>query len=473
MKTLVTILKSIFTPFSAFAFLLLGLLACFVSGTIEMFVLREILNVPGLGINATSWAILVVLVLEGSKFTLHFYAEALKRRGLEKEIDDFDIKKKRKLIERVKNSLVVLSLVCSLICIVNILYNDNDKKIEEYVQERDVYCDGKLEEGIQELEKKIAAWRNNQYSKYATMEKDIADQETVLAELEEVIKNEVYIHRRQDLQEEAESMRTQIATQKETYQQYRDAVDAASDKKYEEEYAILEAKYGDNGTERVKETDPAVLMEGDNPYLSGFLNAFTQTFLGTGYNRITYFICTIFISLIVAVVLELCINISQSLLTIKAESFVKIIGEMPKLEKGKKVVHLVVWLMFSVLIATAMYCIASIVLYQNIDGEEIIMALFTYSMTILLINELIPKSKFNKGLNCSEKEKSKVMSVLAGLSGAISDVLIPAAISFVGYMLIGFAFRGDFVYGDMSGLAIAIGGAFSKVLRYNQCEFIV
>lgn len=234
MKILVTILKSIFTPFSAFAFLLLGLLACFVSGTIEMFVLREILNVPGLGINATSWAILVVLVLEGSKFTLHFYAEALKRRGLEKEIDDFDIKKKRKLIERVKNSLVVLSLVCSLICIVNILYNDNDKKIEEYVQERDVYCDGKLEEGIQELEKKIAAWRNNQYSKYATMEKDIADQETVLAELEEVIKNEVYIHRRQDLQEEAESMRTQIATQKETYQQYRDAVDAASDKKYEE-----------------------------------------------------------------------------------------------------------------------------------------------------------------------------------------------------------------------------------------------
>ena len=105
---------------------------------------------------------------------------------------------------------------------------------------------------------------------------------------------------------------------------------------YEAEYTKLEEKYGNSGTERVTATDPKALMAGDNSYLSNFLNAFTKTFLGTGYSRAAYFLCTLFISLIVAIVLELCISISQMLLTIKAESFVKIIGEIPKIEKRKR-----------------------------------------------------------------------------------------------------------------------------------------
>lgn len=37
---------------------------------------------------------------------------------------------------------------------------------------------------------------------------------------------------------------------------------------------------------------------------------------------------------------------------------------------------------------------------------------------------------------------------------------------FIGYLLIEFAFRGNFVYGDMTDLAIAIDGAFSKILQF-------
>ena len=44
---------------------------------------------------------------------------------------------------------------------------------------------------------------------------------------------------------------------------------------------------------------------------------------------------------------------------------------------------------------------------------------------------------------------------------------------FIGYLLIEFAFRGNFVYGDMTGLAIAIGGAFSKILKFDQCDFAI
>lgn len=473
MKTLVSVLKNIFTPFSAFAFLLLGLLACFCSAMIEMYVLKEMLDVPGLGINATSWAILIVLVLEGSKFTLHFYAEALKRRGLSKEIDDFDIENKRRMIVGVKNSLVVLSLVCSLICIVNILYNNNDEKIDTYIKENAAYCDEKLEKGTQALEEKRERRLKELISIYDTEKESIEKQKEDLADLLDMIANEIYINRRQDLQEEADAMRVQIKQSEVAYSQHVDAAQTMVQDEYEEEYAKLEEKYGNSGTERVIETDPEVLMEGDNPYLSAFLNAFTKTFFGTGYSRVAYFVCTIFISLIIAVVLELCISISQMLLTIRAESFLKIIGEIPKIEKGKEAVRLAIWLMFSVLIATSVYCIASIVLQENIDGERTAMALVTYIVTILLINALIPQKQSEGILNYLAEKNEKIKPLFNGLSDAVSDVLIPAAISFVGYMLIGFVFHGEFVYGDMTGLAIAIGGAFSKILRFDQCNFVI
>lgn len=472
MRALVSILKSVFTPFSAFAFLIFGLLACFVSGAIEMYVLNELLDVPGLGIDSMNWSILVVLVLEGSKFTLHFYAAALDRQGL--VIEDFDVKRSRKLIIGVKNALVVLSLVCSLICVVNVLYDNTDKKITEYLQKNAAYCDEKFTEGIQELEEKRRIRYEEEMLKYAWEKESIDRQEEALSKLESHIKDETYINRRQDLQEEAEAMRIQINQLNALYSQHSENAAEIAQTEYEENYGKLEEKYGDNGKERMKETDTEVLMEGDNPYLRSFLNAFTKTFCGTGYNRVTYFLCAIFIGLTVAVVLELCISISQMLLTIQVESFVKIIGEIPKIEKGKQIVHVAIWLLFSVLITTAAYCIASIIFRENIDAEAAIMAVATYVITILLLNALMPKDNEPKGVRKYLEDKhTKAKTLFEELSGAVSDWIIPAAISFVGYMLIGVAFRGEFVYGDMTGVAIAIGGAFSKVLKFERCDFTI
>lgn len=471
MKTMVTILKSIFTPFSAFAFLLLGLLACFCSGMIEGYVLKEMLEVPGLGIDATSWAILIILVLEGSKFTLHFYAEALKRTGISKEIDEFDVEKKVKTIVRVKNSLIMLSLACSFICMVNILYYNADEKIDKYLQENAVYCDKKLDEGIQILDDKRKRRLEDEMSIYNTEKDGIQQKKDELTDFLNKIANEVYINRRQDLQEEANAMRKQIEQSEIAYSQHLSEVRTKVQEDYEVEYAKLEGKYGANGTERVIDIDSDILMEGDNPYLSNVLNAFTKTFWGTGYSRQLYFVCVLFLSLVIAVVLELCISISQMFLAMRVESFMKIIGDMPKLEKGKKTVRLVIWLMFSVLIATAVYCIASIVLNKNISAEETAMALVTYIITILLINVLIPERQSEHINDMTKNNKTKLL--LTGLNNVFSDVLIPAVISFGGYIIIGFAFQGDFVYGDMSGLAIAIGGAFSKLFRFDQCNFSI
>ena len=79
------------------------------------------------------------------------------------------------------------------------------------------------------------------------------------------------------------------------------------------------------------------------------------------------------------------------LLSIKVETFLKIIGDIPKIDKGINAIRLSIWLLFSVLIATAVYCIASIILHTNMQEERILMAILTYLVTILLVNAFIPR----------------------------------------------------------------------------------
>lgn len=146
MKTIIIILKNIFMPFSAFTFLFLGLLASFCSGIVEWYVLREILKIADLGINADVWTALIVLILEGSKLTLHFYEYLFSKEAV--DIEEFDVKKQRKFISFIKNMLIILSFICNIICIMNILYNNSEEKINQYVASVNEECDKKLEEKV-------------------------------------------------------------------------------------------------------------------------------------------------------------------------------------------------------------------------------------------------------------------------------------------------------------------------------------
>ncbi len=159
------------------------------------------------------------------------------------------------------------------------------------------------------------------------------------------------------------------------------------------------------------------------------------------------------------------------LLSIKVETFLKIIGDIPKIDKGINAIRLSIWLLFSVLIATAVYCIASIILHTNMQEERILMAILTYLVTILLVNAFIPRKNGTKIINYFAEKNRKAEPWVKGLLNIISEAVFPAALAFVGYILIGFIFKGDFIYTDMTGLAIAIGGAFSKIVQFDQCEF--
>ena len=370
-----------------------------------------------------------------------------------------------------KNALVVLSLICSMICMINVLYDQNAEKMQVAMEENNKLCDEKWDAELADLD----TWKEEEIQRatglYDNELNYINTLQDELNQLNDQIRQEIYINKRGDLQNEAEKIRLEV---KELNESYNSKIDSIS-KDVEEEYDIrrseIEEQYGETGNKRLTSNDPEIQIEGDNEYLSNFLLAITQTFFQSYYSRTTYFICAIIISMIISVVLELCISISQMLLTLSVEEFMILIGKVPKIEKGQKVVQVSVWLMFSILVTTSAYLVASIVLNVNIDQCNIKIALLTYAATILMINVLTPHIQKRKGMKDVLNKHPKTKTVVQGIDEMLMEAFVPAAVSFVGYILIGIIFEGEFTFGDMNGLAIAIGGCFSKIIKYNECAF--
>ena len=474
MKTLITVLKSIFIPFSAFAFLIFGFAACFCSGIIEFFVLSKLLAVPGLNINSDNWAALLVLILEGSKLTLHFYGAALNKKNL--HIDEFNVKSRQRLIVAVKNTLVILSLVCSLICIVNVLYYDHDQKIEQEISNVNTNCDKKLKTETTALVKKKNSQIKNGLS---TLESEAEHISYLQKQLENVIKQieiEIYINKRGDLQEEAQRIRDDLNNSQNTYYTHKQGIEKKAESVYNKELKKLESLYGPNGSERITNMDslpPEIMRKGDNTYLSNFLLSLTRTFGKEGYSRKTYFFFSICLALAVSIILELCISLSQMLLTISVDSFLKILGELPQIEKGKFFVQTAIWLMFSILIATSIYLISSIILDTAISGKMIRTALISYGITFILLNIVIPEPK-NDGVLLSLLESnldSQKVSLIKSLQTTFFQAFIPSALSFIIFTIVGFLTDGNLNYNDFNSIAIAIGGLFANSVKFQKCEF--
>lgn len=471
MKTITMVLKSIFTCFSSVAFLFIGLLATFCSAVIEWYVLKEILKIPGWDVNATNWAGLIILILEGTKFTLHFYGKVFKRKDL-KSITELDVKKMQKLIAAVKNGLVIFSLICSVICVTNILYYDNQTKIEKYIQQNEADCDRNLKEKINQLIQEKKEEEKNLIAAYDDERKEIKEQRKILKKILKQISEEVYINRREDLQEEADAIRVQMNKIRNNYFKHVREAQQIAEKNYDKKRNSVEKVYGENGSARVSNTDEEAIQEGDNPYLRTFLLAISKTLFGTGYSREAYFLCALFISFIVAAALEFCIVISQWLLTMKTTTLMEIVGDVPKIENGKKAVHVGVFLLFSVFLSMAIYFIASIILQSQLNIKEIRLAFFTYVGTVLLFNAFTPSWDMELISNLARKSE-RIKGAYSIFEKIVKNALVPSAISFVLYFLLGFFIDGAINFGDMAGFAIAIGGTVAKVVRFDQCNFLI
>ncbi len=466
MEFIVSVLKRIFMFVSAFAFLLIGFLACFCSGVIEFYVLREFVSLPGNAVNNDAWAVLIVFILEGTKFTLHFYAEALERKELEDKIEDFDVTVKRKSVCRIKNTLAVLSAVCSIICFTNMFYDNIDERREAFAEVNASECDQILKDRKTQLLEERQQYIEEEKGNYEYITNQIMNLENKHNNLLTEIGKEVYINRRKSLQEEADKVTQQIEGLRENYDAYIKDIIAKADEQYEQGISEAESLYGENGTERLKKDSAEVAAETDNPYLRNFLLAISTTLFGKEYSSMAYFLFTMAVAVFIAVFLEKCISISQSLLCIRVESFLAIIGEMPPLRKGKALVNMLLSLIFTILMSTAAYLIMCITVGHTMSKEQILMAMITYAMVFVIINAIKVKKVSVPLQNVPKKER-----VVNSIGKYLIDLAVPAALAFVGNIIIGFLWKGNFSYGDLNGLAIAIGGIVAQKTKYSEMEF--
>lgn len=334
MKSLVVFIKSVFVPISAFLFLAIGVLACCFSGIVEYNVLKELLVLPksnDMVINANFWPVVLVMVLEGSKFTLHFYHASLKRKHVKDAIATEECSVNlEKIVKCVKNALVGVSFICSIIFVTNVFFSDNGKSALDAKEKIEAQCDETLQKLKEDLETKRTEKRQ---SAKDSLDTDSQRINTLYDQLERIqlnIEETASRSKREDLQEEAKALREQITNKEIEYSNNLQKEYAIIDTWYDAELMTANITYGPNGTKRqVAESDFEAEAMGDNQYLYTFLRAITKTLFQKGYSRMTYFLCVIFLSVTISALLEACISISQNLLTLKVDTFYEILGRIP------------------------------------------------------------------------------------------------------------------------------------------------
>lgn len=471
MKSLVVIIKSIFVPISAFLFLAIGFLACCFSGVVEYNVLKELLIMPKgteTVINADFWPVILVMVLEGSKFTLHFYHASLKRKKVKDSLKTEECSPNLEIVIKwVKNALVAVSFACTIIFVTNVFFGDNGKSEVTARKQIDAQCDAKLENEKEKLETQRIEKRQIAKDSLKSEEKKIDALYDQVRELQEKIAASSSRNVRETLQKEAEALRNQIAAKEELYDSSLKEEYSSIDEQYNSELQAAEAKYGPDGTARkVAESDFEAEAMGDNPYLYTFLRAITKTFFQNGYSRMTYFLCVILLSVTISALLEACISISQNLLTLRIETFYEILGEVPITEAEHIIAKRVTWLLFSIICLLAGYIITGLCLNINVSRVQIVMAIMTYSVTLLFMD-------FSRTSQHKEKRlpAKAPLPLWKKILEVLPDTLISGLIAFSGYILLGFIFDGNFTYGDLNSLAIALGGMMAQFFRRDKYNF--
>lgn len=361
-----------------------------------------------------------------------------------------------------------------MICFVNVLYDDHDIKVQKKVQTINAECDKKLAEETAKLLKNKEIQIDAGLTALQNEKDNITYLQTTMTEIENQIKAEPYKKKRSDLQKEAAALRTDISDALAAYTTHVEKLQQSAEETYLAEIDKITNKYGATGSERIIDMSalpPEIMQEGDNSYLRNFLLSIANTFGFSSYNRGIYFIVAILFSLTVSLILEWCISLSQTLLTISVDSFTKIIGEIPKITQGKKFVQGCVWLLFSILITTSVYLVITCILHTTIQPANIKNALLTYGITIILLNALIPKPKQNGSLTPLLIPDAEKQTQIETIRNILFEAFIPAALSFIIFMLIGFIFNGKFTYTDFNSIAVAAGGLCANALKYKQCEF--
>lgn len=472
MRFVISLIKSVISPVSVLLNLLIGFIAAMLSGVIEYYVLKELFSkiiTDGQVKTLNFLPIIIVIILEGSKLFLHFGSSAFNNVSTTLSLSTVDFTKAMNVIKVI---LVVFSFICTIIFTGNVLYYDNVKNNSENLKTQISAINQQYEVEIEECKQKYTDLNNSKLKSYETAWKNAEE------ELSEHLANPVLTPKvaYDRYQQKAKELEAKVDEKHTQYIEYSNSVnlDLNSNPNYINEINTLENER-DEEISKVKENN-VQSNEGDNSYIKTFLLLVFNTFLNKDvYPRWLYFIIVIFISVVIAGVLEAVIYISQRFITTpstelqnafdyEGNDFIK--------DKTKSVVRFIICIAFSF----SIYVIYGLISEISLDKFNILSGLVCCIITVVIFS-IIPISISQNHYEEKEDSSGKFNKIQNEIKNFLATegktMLIKGLLSFVLFIVLGIIYKKDIADITVAAVGVAAGQAIGQILHIDPREIAI
>lgn len=461
MKTIIAIFKNVINPVSVMLITLIGLLAAFLSGVIEFFVLKDWFStviVEGKEITLTFFPLVIVVVLEGSKFFLHFGSSSIKQNSKEQFNTHAGFVK---IMNAIKCCLIVFSFVCTMIFTCNFLYHESSLTISNDTNT-------KIEAVNIEYNKKVENYKtehkNNIKSNLDTLYSAWMEAESELEKLTPVFTPRVAYERYIEEKKRLEIIRDEKRDEYKSAQSSLDA-DESKDIDLQAGLATIE-KEREEEIQKIKQ-ETIHITDGDNEYIRTFLLFLFNSFAGINtYPKILYFVICILISFVIAGVLEAVIYTSQRLITIPANELEEIFEREFNVEiEIKSKIEFLTRIIINAVISFFIFIVYGLIKEISMNKFNVIAAVVCCITTVVVSFAIpkiqnntpakTPKNIFDKGINLLKNfwvEEGKIM-------------LIKGMLAFVLFLILGVIFEKDIANISIPAIGVAIGGSIGHIFN--------
>lgn len=434
--------------FQVFA-IILGITAASVSAGIEYIVFNRLFtSVDSLGVSSPVYmALLCVLCLEGTKIYLHIFIPIWENRdkatGTGKIIS-------AKVASGVKWALVAMSIVCTIMFSINLLYSDvvtTDKNTKEQrIQEIDIKYDlqvNKLQEQQEQAEQQSLEIYKTAY-------------EDAKAQYDE------YTQRVYTMPVTTDE-RTRLHTRMdEALSAWQDA-QISVPKQLEEEYTPKYQKIENNRRNELSALDnQGSFFEGSNQLIHVTLMSIAHyMFSKQNYSMKSYFLTSVGFAVSLAIVLELIISINLKPLALTKEQMEAFLPTDHLNDTEKNWLRNIVRAFVAATISLIAYLIFCMFWESGVGLNVTAGALLIFAASNLLAQFASPKPDIKKGTGWKEKARTGAKS----FHYWFTSLAAKACLAFAGYVFLGFLFGIEFKELTLPAVGMTVGSAAGHIIH--------
>ncbi len=440
MKSMLLLLKHIVSPLVLFLFLLLGLIAAFISGAIEYLVIREMLTINLTDMeNIVTYSkyvpFIIVLVLEGFKLFLHFVIPAQER---ENESYHLILRKVTKYF------LVGFSLVCTFIFSCNSMYDFNT--VASNKDSSIVEINTKYDTEIEKIEKLI---EEDKTKKLKLISDEIESINIELSETYEEIRDldpsiENYEEKLEILQTEKGSLEKRLKEKNAEYDSKTNTIDDEVRKVYQSRLDTA-TNERDKAIEQAN-SNQALDSSGDNKYIRATIKFLKSTIKANAseYSRTTYCLIVAFISLLVAIILEIVISTSQEYLSKKSDELTKLFGAGEEIDavlkyRANKTLKLLVqsaiMLAIFIILGATTELIPQSMESTVLGTKNILITFGSYFISVLFTSGNL-ELKIEPKKNNSSGSQSQASTFIPSLGSYLISTVVQTLLCIVGFVVL-------------------------------------